>query len=222
MELIIIARIVRRWGWLALIPVAITTALALPGLLARGASGGFVTSITYSAAQQFSAIPRTEGDYQDIWLSSELTVNAFTDWIRASRFRDEIAVALADPSLDLSGLGIAADNARSVGRIDLSYPDADGLRAIREAVITVLSTRSADYFAQLGDEPARVTLLGQTPIAASPAPIGDRVTPLLRIGIGLAAGIVIMLLAYAFDPRLHTRAELNEAGVPVLGTIPRR
>ena len=41
-----------------------------------------------------------------------------------SRFKDEIAALV--PDANLAALGIRGDNARSVGRIDLSYPDADG------------------------------------------------------------------------------------------------
>lgn len=216
---------IRRWGWLALIPVAITTAVALPGLLSRGpASGGFSMSLTYSASQQFEAIPRTEGDYQDIWLSSELTVNAFTEWIRGSRFRDEVAAAAerAGSPIDVAALGLAADNARSVGRIDMSYPTQAGMAAAGAAAIEVLGTRSADYFAQLGGQPAQVTILGQTPATAAPPPLGDRFTPLLRIGIGVVAGLLLMAAAYYLDPLLRGRAELAEAGLRMLGTIPRQ
>ncbi len=97
MELLLILRILRRWWWLVAIPVLITAALALPSLLNRGAaSGGFTQTITYSAMQQLDAIPRSEGDYQDIWLSSELTVNAFTDWVRGSAFKQEIGELVPD------------------------------------------------------------------------------------------------------------------------------
>ncbi len=221
----IIGRIIRRWGWIALIPIAITTALTLPALLNRAAiPGGFSKSVTYSAAQQLEAIPRTEGDYQDIWLSSELTVNAFTEWIRGSRFKDDVTAAAAAQgvTLDPTLFGVAADNARSVGRIDMSYPTSEGMTAIGAAAITVLSTRSADYFAQLGGQPAEVTILSESPVTAAPAPIADRFTPILRIGIGALAGIGLMVMAYFLDPTLRGRSELNEAGVRVLGTIPRR
>ncbi|MBL8131676.1 MAG: hypothetical protein JNL42_07440 [Anaerolineae bacterium] len=220
MELRIVWRVFRRWWWLALIPVVIASVVTVPSLLNRPTtSGGFARSITYSAAQSLEAIPRTEGDYQDIWLSSELTVNAFTDWIRGSRFKEEVAAAAG---VDGALFGIAADNARSVGRIDLSYPTAEGLEAISAAVIDVLSTRSADYFAQLGGEPAAVTLLGETPITPAPPPLTDRFAPLVRIALGAAAGVLLMALAYFLDPFVHSREEINAAGIRVIGAIPRR
>lgn len=221
MELLLILRILRRWWWLIAIPVLITAALALPSLLNRGgASGGFTQTISYSAMQQLDAIPRTDGDYQDIWLSSELTVNAFTDWVRGSGFKDEIAALVSD--LNPAALGIAADNARSVGQITLSYPTADGLQAISAAAVEVLQTRSQAYFAQLGGEPATVTVLSQTPITPAPPPLTDRFGALIKVGLGLLAGIGLVFLAHYLDPVLRRREDVEALGLPVVGAIPRK
>ena len=212
--------IVRRWGWLIAIPLLITTALTLPSLLNRGAaSGGFTETITYSAMQSITAIPRTDGDYQDIWLSSELTVNAFSDWVKGSSFKTELAKLVPDANLD--ALAIASDSVRSVGQIYLSYPTADGLQALGDAVIKVLSTRSQDYFAQLGGQPAALTVLGQTPVTSAPPAITDRLGPLIRIGLGLVAGVALAFLAHYLDPLLRRREDVESLGLPVVGTIPR-
>ncbi|MFN8531240.1 MAG: hypothetical protein U0670_21775 [Anaerolineae bacterium] len=225
MELIQFARIfLRRW-WLIAIPVAITAALAIPALLNRApATGGFSTRITYSAAPNYDAIPRTDGDYQDIWLSSELAVNAFTDWVRGGAFKDEIAAALAGENLtiDPAQLGISADNARSVGRLYLSYPDAEALQSISDAAITVMRTRSQDYFPQLGGAPANVTVLDQAPISAAPPPVTDRLGPFLRIGLGLLAGLGLALLAHYLDPSLRRREDFDALHIPLLSSIPKR
>lgn len=226
MEILHILRILLRRWWLIAIPVLIAAAFTLPALLNRApaVSGGYTTVIRYSAAQSMEAVPRTEGDYQDIWLSSELTVNAFTDWVRGSRFKDEIVsgVTATDVIVDSALLSIAADNERSVGQIFLSYPDATALEQIAAAVITVMQTRSQDYFAQLGDIPAAVTVLDQTPVTASTPPITDRIGPIIRIGLGLLAGIGLALLAHYFDPALRRREDVESAGLNVLAAIPRR
>lgn len=220
MELLSILRILRRWWWLVAIPVVITAGLALPGLLNRAASGGFTQTITYSAMQQLDAVPRADGDYQDIWLASELTVNAFTDWVKGGSFKQELAALVPDANLD--ALGIAADNARSIGQIALSYPTADGLQALGAAVVTVLSTRSQAYFAQLGGAPAAVTILGQTPVTPAPPALTDRFGALIRVGLGLIAGVGLALLAHYLDPVLRRREDVEALGIPVVGAIPRR
>jgi hypothetical protein len=222
LELMLIFRILRRWWWLVAIPVAITLVLALPGLLNRGVtpSGGFTQTITYSAMQQLDAIPRTEGDYQDIWLSSEFVVNAFTDWVRGSSFRDELALLV--PDADLVPLGVAADNVRSVGQVYLSYPDADGLKALSDAAVTVLSTRSQDYFAQLGGQPAIVTILSETPVTPAPPPLADRFGAFIRVGLGLLIGVGLAILAHYLDPVLRRREDVEALGIPILGAIPRK
>jgi hypothetical protein len=185
-----------RWWWLVAIPTLIAAAFALPALLRNEApaSGGFTTRFSYSAAQNLEAIPRSEGDYQDIWLSSELTVNALTDWITSSSFADEISRRLGeqDVSIDAAALigRFASDNERSVGQVFISWADEVQLRQIADAAIWVLNNRNAAYFAQLGGIPATITLLDAPRIAPAPPPLVDRLGPVIRISIGFLGGRV--------------------------------
>lgn len=220
MELLRVLRILLRRWWLVLIPVIVTAALAAPDLLSRRAvSGGYEASIQYSAFQSMTAIPRQDGDYQDIWLSSELAINAFTDWVQGSSFKQEIA-ALAD-NADVSALTVRADNARSLGVITFYHPDSSQLETIVAAAIEVLRTRNHIYFAQLGGEPAEVTILSQTGVVAAPPPLTDRFGPFLRIGLGLLAGIGLALLAHYLDPVIRQREEIEAIGLPVIAVLPR-
>jgi capsular polysaccharide biosynthesis protein len=224
MELLEILRaLLRRW-WLIAIPLAAGIAAAAPDVLnASATSGGFSANINYTAFQDPNAIERPEGDYQDLWLSSELLVNALTNWVRGSQFREDVARLLErqERDLDLAGLGITSDNERSVGQIFLSYPDADGLRAIMDAVTEVLSLFNADYFPQLGTVNASVTILHRTGPDAAPPSLPNRFAPLLKVAVGLGAGIALAALAHYLDPMVRRRREVEAAGIPVLASLPR-
>lgn len=221
MELVTLFRILLRRWWLVLIPVAITAALALPDILNRRVvSGGYSAGVQYTAFQSMEAVPRADGDYQDIWLSSELTVNAFADWVRSGSFKREIA-AILNGDFDVAPLTIAADNERSLGTISFYYPTELGLNVIVAAAIDVLQTRSDAYFAQLGGEPAAVTILDQSPAVSAPPPLVDRYGPFLRVGLGLLAGIGLALLAHYVDPVVRRREDVEALGLPVIATIPK-
>ncbi len=222
MEIVGLIRIVRRRWWLLLLPVVIVSILVIPDFLSSGSavSGGFNTSIRYSAAQEFN-LPQREGDYQDVWLASELTVNAFTDWVRSNSFRDELANELTDTDINLDLLGIAADNARSVGVIYLSHPDQASLETVANTVITVLVTQNQAYFPQLGGESAQVTILDEPLVTPAPPPLTNRFAPLIRIAIAFILGIALMFVAEYFDQTVHHKDELDKLGLHTIGSIPR-
>jgi capsular polysaccharide biosynthesis protein len=226
MELMLILRVlIRRW-WLIAIPVVVAAVFVVPDLLedSPATSGGFTTTIRYTAAQQLDALPEREGDYQDVWLASELTVNAFTDWIRSGQFKAEIAALTAERGLEIDpgALAIGADNQRSIGQIFINWPDEAELATIAAAAIEVLQSRNQDYFPQLGDAPAQVTLLDAPGIAPAPPALVDRFAPLVRLALAFLAGVGLAFVVDYLDPTLRSRDELEMTGMPVLASIPRR
>jgi capsular polysaccharide biosynthesis protein len=222
MELKIIGRVLLRYWWLILVPTLVAAVFVLPELLNRSAvSGGYNTILRYSAAQEPAAQPPRDGDYQDIWLASELTVNALTAWVQTDSFRHEIAQLLAR-DLDLAPLSIAADNERSIGQLFLSHPDEAALQEIAAAAIEVLKTRNQVYFPQVGSAPAAVTLLDDPVINPVPPPLTNRFAPLIRIALGLIVGVALAFLAHYLDPSLRRREELEALGIPVIGSLPRK
>jgi capsular polysaccharide biosynthesis protein len=224
MELMLIIRILLRRWWLVVIPVAVVAVVTVPDLLSSrsAVSDGYSTVIRYSAAQKFN-LPDRDGDYQDVWLASELTVNALTAWVRTSSFKDEIALAAADLGLetDLGALGVSSDNARSIGQIFLSWPDEAQLRIIAQAALDVLQNRTQDYFPQLGAEPAQVTILDDVVISSAPPPITDRFAPLIKLALGIVAGLGLAFLVEYLDTTIRDRQEVERLGLPVIVTIPR-
>jgi capsular polysaccharide biosynthesis protein len=224
MELMLVLRVLLRRWWLALIPVIVVAAITIPDFLReRGtAAGGFTTTIRYSAAQVLEAIPGRDGDFQDVWLASELAVNALTDWVRTSSFVSEIVREAGAKNVEVNpaALSIAADNKRSVGQLTISYPDDVALQAIINAAIEVLKTRAQNYFPQLGGHAAQVTVLDVPVINAAPPPITNRLAPVFKIIVGLVAGVGLAFLAEYLDPTLRRREQVEALGLPVIATLP--
>jgi capsular polysaccharide biosynthesis protein len=220
MELMLILRVLLRRWWLVLIPTVVVAALVAPELLRSRGGGGYTVTVRYSAAQVLQAVPVTrDGDYQDIWLASELTINALTDWVRSGSFINEIAARLKD--IDPSKIAVAADNKRSLGQLTLSYPDEAGLKAITAAALDILKTRSQNYFPQLGGQPAQVTILDVPTVVPAPPPITNRLAPVVKVLLGLLAGIGLAFLWEYLDPTLRRREQVEALGLPVVSSLPR-
>lgn len=212
--------LLRRW-WIMMIPTALSVIPAIIGHFdGAAAAAGFSAQIRYSAAQELN-LPQRDGDYQDVWLASELTVNAFTDWARSASFRAEMMAELADSNIDFASLGIAADNARSIGIIYLRHAQGDALQAIAQAAISVLSRRSQTYFPQLGGAAAQVTILEQPLITAAARPLANRFAAVIQAALGLFIGLVLAFFAEYFDPTIYDQEEIRRLGLPIVGSIPK-
>lgn len=213
--------IFRRW-WLIVLPVVLSAVTAIPDLIgdARGAPGGFTTQIRYSAAQKRN-LPEREGDYTDVWLASEYTVDALTDWVRSASFRGEIEDALGETSVALDLLQVAADNVRNVGVVYMSHANQDALRAIADAALLALSNRSQRYLPQLGGEAAQVTILEAPVVSAAPPPLTNRLAPLVRLGLGLLVGLALAFFAELVDPTIYHADDLRRMSLPLLGSVPK-
>lgn len=222
-EIALLLRWIRRWWWLMLLPAVVVGGLVAPQILAneQPAAGGFRAEFRYSAAQESSNLETREGDYQDVWLASEFLVNAFTDVVQGSAFRDDLRAAVDDPSI-VDNLSIAADNNRSIGVVFLGHPAEEALRELANAAVTVLQTQNADYFPHLGGESATVTIIDAPVVRPAPPSVPGILEPLLQIGVAFFVGIVLALLAAYFDQGIRNTEDLQLAGFDVLGVIPKR
>lgn len=223
MELTKLLRMFMRRWYAIVIPVIVAAALVIPGMLSSPSTVNFSVSIRYTAAQILEAIPNRDGDYQDVWLASELTVNAFTDWVRGSRFSDAVLrqVAAEGAPLNAESLSISAQNEKSVGQISLNWPDSTELERIATALVTVLTQENSVIFPQLGGVNAQVELLDDPQIVAAPAPLTNRLGGVLRIGLALALGLILAAVLDWLDPVIRRRDQVESAALGVLTTIPR-
>ena len=223
MELLMVWRfLLRRW-WIIALPTLIVALLVAPQLITNEqvASGGFVTVFRYSAAQQDSNYDVRDGDYQDVWLASEFVVNAFTDWIKTSSFRNELANVLNDETLNTGAIGIATDNDRSIGIVELRYSDGESLADIANAAIVVLQERNNAYFPHLGESPAEVTIIDAPVVQPVPPALGNRLDPLIRVALAFMVGFALAILVEYLDQRIFYADELESQGIKILASIPK-
>lgn len=225
MELIALWKMfLRRW-WLIMLPALVVLALTVPELL-NPPAGGFTTTIHLTAAQPPSG---EETTYEDSsytpWTASEYLVNSLTAWVTTSSFADEISAALAEAGVDISAGAVrgalAADNARSVMAVYISWPDADQLQAIAEAAIYVLQHKNQDYFPQLTAEPAQVIALDDIALAPVAPSLMSRLRPLIKVALALLVGLALAALFEYLDDSIYSRADVEAMELRVLGEIPR-
>lgn len=216
--------LIRQW-YLVLAPIVIVGGYVAYEFVStpQAAPGGFTTVIRFSIAPSTDALPQRDGDFQDVWLSSELAVLNVNEWIRSTSFKREVAERAAERGVafEPEALPTAADEVRSVGQLFLSWGNADELVIIAEAALDAIREESHLYFGQFGDEPAQVTVLDDIRVVPQPTPIVDIFEPLVRVGLAVIVGIGFAALAEYLDPTLRTKNDIERYGIEVLVSIPR-
>jgi capsular polysaccharide biosynthesis protein len=218
--------VLRRW-WLIALPTLAALAFAAYGAASAPPASIYTTGMRFTAAT-----PPEDGDtegYEDgeyyPWLTSEYVINALTDWARTGSFAAEVSAALAEQDVAIPAAAIqpniSADNERSIMTLYLSWPDADQLAAIAEAAVVVLEEKSPVYFPQFGEGGVEVVPLDAPAIGRVPPPLSSRLDPLVRIAVGLAAGIGLAFLIEYLDPTIRERREVEGLGMAVLAVVPR-
>lgn len=226
--------VVRRW-WLILIPAVIAVILTLPSIKTL-----ISPPVTYTVTIRFTAsqVPNsdTAKTFQDKsyipWLASEYAVNNLATWMRTESFAREMGI-LAKAQLvgqsktvdstyenTLRGAISNADSARSIMTLYLRWPDPEEIKVVAQASIEVLRTKNAAYFAQFGDQSAQITPLDGIVVVPEAVQVTTRFAPLIRILIGLAAGIALAFLAEYLDQTIRNRDDLKTLGLSIIGEIP--
>lgn len=224
----------RRW-WLIALPALVAALLTLPAL-----PNVISPPVNFTAAVRFtvSQIPGEAGatepapgrsTFEDEsyipWLASEYAVINLAGWMRTESFAREVTAALAEQDLEVDPAAVQgainADAVRSIMTLYLSWPDAAQLERIAQAAIYVLQERHQVYWPQLAAARGVVTALDTPKAAPAASSLADRLAPLFRILIGLAAGIGLAFLAEYLDSGIRNREEAETSlGLPVLAEIP--
>ena len=159
------------------------------------------------------------------WLASEYIVNGLTDWVKGGTFATAVSQELAAQGLDVpAGAiqgGLAADNARSMLIVSLTYGDGEVLAAMMAAVATVLQEQNS-VLPQLDGDTAVLVQLDQPIVNQIPAGIRSQLDLPLRILLALGAGVGLALLIEYLDPTIRERDEIEKLGLPIVGESPKK
>ncbi len=231
MELIVLWNLFKRRWWLILLPPAAALLLTLPAL-----KNVISPPVTYSVQMRLTAAAppnaQVEGEttpYEDSayvpLLASEYVVVNMPHWIMSDSFADEVSTVLSGQNVTISGEDLRgafyADSFRSILTLYISWDDSEEIRAIAGAAVTVLQTRNQHYFPQFAAQPVQVVPLDDVKVYQAATPLTVRMMPLLKLAVGLAAGLGLAVLAEYLDQTVRSTADVEALELPVLGEIPR-
>jgi len=210
----------RRW-WLVVAPVLVVAAYA--------AAAYTPPPPVYQVVMRFAAGTKPAGLSEDYdryypWLTSEYVANGLADVAETGLFAQAVASRIGEPDLaaDIQK-NIDTDNAQSILVVYLTWPDAEQIVAVAEAITAELTENGAAYFPQLADvEPAVRLLDAPAPVPLAPGLRTQLMEPAIKIGLAFIVGVSLALLWHYLDPTVRESAELEMLGLGVLAEIPRR
>jgi len=224
MELRQIVRILLHRWWLIVIPAMVLGAVAVityqPALPVYAATLRFAVGYTPDPNSQ-SLYDR----FYPAWLASEYIAGGLSDWAKTGDFAGAVSSELADRGVNVPAAAVAgsivSDHQRSIVVLYFNGSDPELLQAIAEAAARVLQTRNASVFPQNGPNGASVTPLDSAAVAPTPPSLRARLDLPIRLGLALAVGVVLALIAHYLDPMIRDRRDVEALGLSIVGEIPR-
>jgi capsular polysaccharide biosynthesis protein len=219
------AVVARRW-WLIALPALVALLLTIPTIpQIISPPSGYAVTIRFTASHEPAGTPTSFQDQSYIpWLASEYAVNNLATWMKTESFAHEIVenVKAKGQTVDVNAVrgSIQSDSARSIMTFYMGWPDAAQLRELAQAAIEVLQTRSSAYFPQFEAAKANITAMDAVDVVLVAPALANRFSPLLRIALGLVAGLALAFLAEYLDPTIRSRSEVESIDLTVIGEIP--
>lgn len=225
MELKQMVKIGLRWWWLAIIPVVIVAGYV--GLTYKRPGTSYQVVMRFAAGGEPADELSADYDRYYAWLSSEYIANALADVALTGAFAENVAVRLSGQGLTVAPGAIqgaiASDNAQSVFVIHVTWPAQEQAAAVAEAVSAELTENGTAYFPQMdGVGTLARRLDAPTPAAMPPSLRAQLLGPALRVALAAGVGLGLVVLAHYFDPKVRELAEIEQAGIPVLTSIPKQ
>jgi len=192
----------RRW-WLALIPAIIVLGIGLATYHPPAPVYQVGVRFTVGYAPEASAMYLYDR-YYPAWLASEYIAGGLGDWVKTGDFAVEVSHELLKQNVDIPAAAlaghIASDHQRSMMTMFITWGDARQLEAIAKAAITVLQTRNAQAFPQLGPNGAIVRAVDPVNVGRVPPGLRAQLDLPVRVTLALCAGIALVFLAHYLWP----------------------
>jgi capsular polysaccharide biosynthesis protein len=221
MELRTLLKILKRYWYLIIIPPILVGLFTL--ITYRAPAPSYAATLRFSVG--YVPEQQTTSLYDrkyPAWLTSEYIAGGLSDWAKTGDFAQAVAsVAGGDLTAGEVAGSLVSDHLRSIVVLYLNGGDPDRLAAIGDAAIKVLQLRNNVVFPQNG-EGATVTALDGVAVAPAPPSLRNRLDIPIRLGLGLALGVVLALLVWYFDPRIRDRADAEAIGLDILAEIPKK
>ena len=225
MEFRQLVRILLRRRWLVVLPALVLGAVAIvtygPPQPTFAATMRFAVGYTPDPSSQ-SLYDR----FYPAWLASEYIAGGLSDWARTGNFAEAVSEDLAARDVDVppaaAAASIVSDHTRSIVALYFNGNDPALLQSLAESAARVLQTRNATVFPQNGARGASVTPLDNPAVGAAPPSLRARLELPIRVGLAMAAGLVLALLAHYLDPMIRDRSDVEALGLSIVGEIPKR
>jgi capsular polysaccharide biosynthesis protein len=160
------------------------------------------------------------------WLSSEYLADDFSEVVKYSAFARDVTAHLAAgltpievPPGAIQGATVAEKQHRIL-TLRITWGNPEQLAAIAAATAQVLAEEGGKYFAQVGVEGVRLTVIDEPSVAQVPSSLRQRLDLPLRLALALVAGVALAFFLDYLDDSVRDRAELEALGIVVLGELP--
>jgi protein tyrosine kinase modulator len=219
--------IIRRRWWL---PVGLAVAVALLTVVMQRPWLPRPPSYTASMRFNVGVQPQRLSDaytYDRYYtmLTSEYLVDDMGEIVRSQRFAEEVSRRLAEQGIVVPAGAIGASTQpgklHRILTVNVSWGDANQLKALAEAVAATVTEGSAEFFSQFSAEEADIRLIDPPVITQVGRSAREQLDLPLRIALALAAGVALAFLLHYLDDYVRERGDLEKLGIVVLGEVPR-
>jgi len=224
------AHIVWRRLWL----IVALPALVLLLCLIRPArwQQGYVATMRFSVGltPEVPGGPYFTYDRYYTWLTAEYLVDDLAEVVKSREVAEAVVAEAARRGLEVNLAPGAIQGSTSSGKlhriltVSLGWANEQELVTLADALATVLSQGQTAYFAQFrtAGTPILMHLIDAPSISPTTPDLRTRLDLPLRLGLALLAALALAFFLEYIDDSVHSAADLEAAGLPVLGAIPGR